>query len=1485
MALLTNNSPLFNALSKSSGTVQDTMENAGISLNTESKTVQLNVESNAENLEPILTQIVELLNTIESKGGNLKNVSNYVSEVTKSIVDGSADATKSVNDLTLVFQQLFGTILQSKEVKQTIDDLNQSILNTQQNLSNLNGTDLSALHNQIKEVNKSTENSVNNNYSALNNDLKKILQDLNQTKVDIQNQIANQNNTIQNASNSLQSDELKTAISSLYKKTKEEESNIHKSKGAWEKINKMLSSSAKDTDNIFKSFSERLQTADKKLREVVDGFDKAAQSIKNTAMSLPSGLGADWMLQNGMAGGISGGANWLVNSGLGRLGLGAADKFMGTTLSDINFLDTDVNKKVIQLMYNPTALGSYSGIKGYTRQDIQSNAIGYAEKEEENIYNVNRMALIRNYGVSKDSLNKFTIDDENEYFRASRGQIEYGTLAKNYELFAPLARSDADAQFFSKYAALTKETRGLDTGDIQGMVELYYRDMKLSIDDTIASMEKMNKLALTSNIPLSELTKALKGVVETYRQAGISAENAEDVFTHFINMGFSARDAQEFAQNFSRGMEGFAGKDSDVIFSGILQGQSDPFQSLFNANYIDESGEVWAHNMAGNMDTMLNFTRSMFGNGALGDTQVLKKLQDYGFSRRQSSRIFDKLESGDMQGLESLLEDTSMQSVEEIEADSNKKLEDMLTELKDISANVGVITGTNADITATTKDETGTVESLAKQSEEAIKTMLEAERTAFKTDYTAITNSLENGALKTVITDNYTELTRTNELLESLKGILTGGILTNILGGLLNVLGKVTNLIPKIPGFEGITKTIQGDTFFQGATGAANSIAGTALNVGFGAVTGFAVDYTMNGLYNTASDAGIFDKATTEFMNDNQSGKTVATTIAGALGGYLGGPGGALIASELASGTSVAISKFFGDLAEDAGFYHKSEYGQKHDVTDKEIDFDELYESNKELYSRLGLTKENMFQEYENTGHTNFEQVMIYGNLGDGGFFNAGGNKYRALNGQVVTVSKEEQDELSYATADFASAKSNQDEQIQDYNQQKSQIYGAIDKIKDRQLQLLLDYKTVDENGNPINNELTKDIINRRYGNGDIDVNKLSVRGEEIFYGESSIGKKEENEALYNSITKTTELNATLDENIETMDNVNEEQKKLIESNKELKEAVIKLADKDFKVDMTGLQALLNTSNTSTEKTFNELIKDDKTFADVFAHYSTSSEDFFKGTASNSKYLNGQLTQYDDSTNSDYTQTYTVQDAIEDLLRSNDATGFTITGAKSTTDDTLMDLKGIIANNNEVFYEITKNGETSYLKGTLDDLSKWVTEDNTGAVLNIMGQKLTDLTEVAQQINNDTTSIDYKTPDKQADSSLKGWLGQGQMILTNTALHSSSYLNGNASSTTDWNKIRANIENAGGGIGYAYDSMGQSRAIYMGAFGGDSYEQRIKTVQSYGNRGGYGSYTKIDVSGITYDVGENILTSVNKGIKETGVTATMNTRILTTTMP
>lgn len=451
------------------------------------------------------------------------------------------------------------------------------------------------------------------------------------------------------------------------------------------------------------------------------------------------------------------------------------------------------------LVKNPYSAYDLAGIKGVTPDEQRRMAEDYMDQFDTNKYNVAKANMVYGYDTSQEMMDYLGEDRAKQLFELSNGKIGFDDLSKNYQTITGDVgiRNDGDAVQLTEYATLLNNVSGLDINSISSMMETFYRDLEMSADKTVTTMDRVITRSKLAKIPVDEYAQTIKSLAEQYRAVGMDGTDAIDVMENLMNAGFNYKEASSFAGTLPSALNRFSDNEGQVILSGLLQGGSDPFEMLWQSQNVSDPD--WAKNMARGMDTMLGMQTSMFGGGSLGKFRMSKMMQDdYGFSKKQASDYINAWSKNDQVTMENILKDIQNEAENEVDpTEVQQKLVDQTTLLAD---KVGEAQKATADAAINAADNSDAIRELTKIMQTYLPSALNAINTQF-----GLENSMAEGTLNSGIGGFAQEHPFLMGMAQNVGGIVAGvgGLFTagkGVAGAGKKIFGSATGDAAKAAG-------------------------------------------------------------------------------------------------------------------------------------------------------------------------------------------------------------------------------------------------------------------------------------------------------------------------------------------------------------------------------------------------------------------------------------------------------------------------------------------------------------------------------------------------------------------------------------------------------------------------------------------------------------------------------------------------------------
>ena len=215
-----------------------------------------------------------------------------------------------------------------------------------------------------------------------------------------------------------------------------------------------------------------------------------------------------------------------------------------------------------------------------------------------------------------------------QYHKMSHGIIDFGDYA-NY--FAGLAtnvggqtglsnkQEAADMNKLADNTFLMKKVYGISDSTMQNTIQTFYKELKLSADETSYVMMNMANTATTSNIPVEKYMNTIAGLASNFEKLGLDGKLAMSSVDSLVSQGMSLDKATNVTTGMASILSNFGQNKTLMAYSGIMSGQfNNPWSAIrFGVDKFDSSGKVrkgYGQTVANSIDTWLNTVGNVGGN-------------------------------------------------------------------------------------------------------------------------------------------------------------------------------------------------------------------------------------------------------------------------------------------------------------------------------------------------------------------------------------------------------------------------------------------------------------------------------------------------------------------------------------------------------------------------------------------------------------------------------------------------------------------------------------------------------------------------------------------------------------------------------------------------------------------------------------------------------------------------------------------------------
>jgi hypothetical protein len=409
-----------------------------------------------------------------------------------------------------------------------------------------------------------------------------------------------------------------------------------------------------------------------KISDSVSGISSGISNIISTITTVIGSIGD--VLSTSMGARLF---DWFKGSSIGQGINNFVEEKTGIT-DALNNIPTGVAQEIA---LNPYKVYDYIGMSNFNPEGYQQEAIKMEQTLEKIHFSVAQTNT--KYGLSTDPT---YADNLAKYLHsATNGVVDYEDFSNNYAAVGKAGIKENAGQI-AEYATLMDKVGAMDSSDVISTLKTLYVNMDLTAEKSVQMVNRIAQAAKTSKVSVSDYAQAVTSIADGYRRIGLDAEDALNVMGNLMDAGYSFKDAQEMASTFGNSLSTFSNNNSDVILSGLMSGQTDPYKMLADAQDVTDPN--WGKNMASGMQNILNMKEAMFGKGSsLAKYQMLMTMQnDFGFSQRQSAEMYHKLQNGDIGSLEDLLDEFA-------EGEGTESLEEINSKLVGEAQNLGTQVG------------------------------------------------------------------------------------------------------------------------------------------------------------------------------------------------------------------------------------------------------------------------------------------------------------------------------------------------------------------------------------------------------------------------------------------------------------------------------------------------------------------------------------------------------------------------------------------------------------------------------------------------------------------------------------------------------------------------------------------------------------------------------------------------------------------------
>lgn len=352
--------------------------------------------------------------------------------------------------------------------------------------------------------------------------------------------------------------------------------------------------------------------------EEVEGLTNVKDQLDNMHDSLGKVEGKSHTVIKNLKSDISGAFNDVtrgINKATRFLGIGALPiPFLGMT----NFLSNSLGYASQQGQMSADAAQSYY-------------AMGM-DPDQANIYD-----MVHNKGLSY-------YEQTNGLIGFDEYQKHFSGLAKNVGGQSGLSNRQeaADINKLADNTFLLKKVYNMSDSTIQGALQTFYKDMKMSADDTSSLMMNLANTATQVNVPVEKYVSTVSNLASQFEKIGLDGKTAVSTMDDLVSKGMSLEKAQTYTTGMASAITSFGQNKPAMAYSGMMSGQfNDPWSAIrFGIDKYDENGKVredYGKVMAETIDEWLSINGGLGGkNEDIQYTLVHDALKKMGFNAEQA---------------------------------------------------------------------------------------------------------------------------------------------------------------------------------------------------------------------------------------------------------------------------------------------------------------------------------------------------------------------------------------------------------------------------------------------------------------------------------------------------------------------------------------------------------------------------------------------------------------------------------------------------------------------------------------------------------------------------------------------------------------------------------------------------------------------------------------------------------------------------------
>lgn len=403
---------------------------------------------------------------------------------------------------------------------------------------------------------------------------------------------------------------------------------------------------------------------DEKIREATDELEKFNKTFQETESRMTKTDG--FWTRNRMnpftgrnfnaLGALGGAGNSIVKAGTGALGMMG----LGGALSLSNFVS-----------------GSFGA---YRNQGQWEADMALANLAAGGTYNQGEFDSVMGTGMG--------------LHRQTNGMIGIDEMSKNYSsisrnIIGQTGRSSLNASDKNGLAEMSTLFQGAglaSSGQIESAMNVYYKELGMSVKETEYQFSKLLQTSQALNIPFEKQLEQVTSLSKQFKGIGLGADAAANAYLNLTAGGMHEDLAKDYTSSLGKGMTSM--NTGMLAYGGLMSGQyADPFSAIGDMKYglWDKNGNVkedMADKLTATVDSMADLYAGIAGGHSGAKRMILGDFftNEMGMSQQQAGMSVERyLENPDF--LKEILKDHWSSTAAGAEVGSGT--EGMMDELRD----------------------------------------------------------------------------------------------------------------------------------------------------------------------------------------------------------------------------------------------------------------------------------------------------------------------------------------------------------------------------------------------------------------------------------------------------------------------------------------------------------------------------------------------------------------------------------------------------------------------------------------------------------------------------------------------------------------------------------------------------------------------------------------------------------------------------------